>query len=98
MTRFAWVAHVVVPSSRHRTCARPAWTSAAASASESLDPSASSAVVFMGVVVVGLMLLTLVSVIGEPNAVRPYCAAIGTSTVPAPSALIDRLNDPTVVL
>src|SRR5687767_1005375 len=82
--------------SRHRICTRPAWTSAAASASESLEPLASNAAILTGVVPVALVVV--VAETGETNGASPYCAAIGTVIVSAPAALIDRVNDPTVVL
>src|SRR5262245_7407829 len=97
MTRFGCVIHVLVPTSRQRTCSRPAWTRAAAAASDSFVPSASRAVVLSGVVVLGLVLMVAWPLTGAPNAVRPYCDAIGTSLVAAPSAPILSANDPTVV-
>src|ERR1700752_677718 len=98
VTRPAFVNHVVVTTSRQRTCTRPDWTSSAASESDSFKPLPSRAVVFNGRGLVGLTLLTFDSLTGEPNAVNPYCGAIGTTTVVAPLALIVMVNDPTVVL
>src|SRR6476620_4026666 len=85
----------VLLDSRHLICTRPAFSSACAAESDSFEPSAIRAEIWSGTFAGALRDNVLPAESGDENADHPYCAAIGTDFVTAPSAVAVASKTPT---